>query len=74
MIRREISVCHGTVVLINTESMIVTIIQFKEYMRIHIRIPSIGFAIFPLFVSDKIQLRARSPLRMQYMHVLFEIF
>ena len=48
--------------------MIVTIIQFKEYMRI------IGFAIFPLFVSDKIQLRARNPLRMQYMHILFEIF
>ena len=70
MIRKEISVRHRTVLLIDTESMIVTIIQFKEYMRIHIRI----FAMFPLFVSDKIQLRARSPLRMQYMHVLFEIF
>ena len=36
--------------------------------------PWIGFAIFPLFVSDKIQLRTRNPLRMQYMHILFEIF
>ena len=74
MIRREISLCHGTVLLMNTASMIVTIIQFKEYMRIHIRIPLIGFSIIPLFVSDKIQLRSRKPLRMQFMHVLFEIF